>query len=27
VPYKIYSRPLKEMETVTINRLRLFNGR
>ena len=27
VPYKIYSRPLKEMETVAINRLRLFNGR
>ena len=27
VPYKICSRPLKEMETVAINRLRLFNGR
>jgi fructose-bisphosphate aldolase class II len=27
VPYKIYSRPLKEMETVAINRLHLFNGR
>jgi fructose-bisphosphate aldolase class II len=27
VPYKIYSRSLKDMETVAINRLRLFNGR